>query len=73
MRGFALGLPGSMGSPSTCRRDGSAAFRNLIAGGELVGVALLAVIGVALIALVPAKQTADGASEGAARGRLPAP
>jgi tryptophan-rich sensory protein len=35
------------------------AFRNLIAHGELIGSAVLVVIGVALIALAPAKQTVE--------------
>jgi hypothetical protein len=38
------------------------AFRNLIARGELVGVAVLIVIGVALIVLAPAKQAFEKAS-----------
>ena len=38
------------------------AFRNLIARGELVGVAVLIIIGVALIALAPAKQSGELAS-----------
>src|ERR1035438_6229569 len=38
------------------------AFANLIARGELVGSAVLVVIGVALIALAPAKQPAERAS-----------
>jgi len=37
---------------------GTQALRNMISRGELAGVALLAVIGVALIALAPAKQRA---------------
>jgi len=37
---------------------GVQAFRNMISRGELVGVALLVVIGVALIALAPARQPA---------------
>ena len=37
---------------------GTQALRNIISRGELAGVALLAVIGVALIALAPAKQRA---------------
>ena len=37
------------------------AFRNLIPRGELVGVAALVIIGVALIALAPAKQTVERA------------
>jgi large-conductance mechanosensitive channel len=36
---------------------GVQAFRNFVARGELVGVAVLIVIGVALIALAPAKQS----------------
>jgi multisubunit Na+/H+ antiporter MnhB subunit len=35
------------------------AFRNLIARGELVGVAALVIIGVALIVLAPAKQSVE--------------
>ena len=35
------------------------AFLNLIAPGELIGSAVLVVIGVALIALAPGKQTAE--------------
>jgi tryptophan-rich sensory protein len=38
------------------------AFRNLVAHGELVGSAVLVVIGVALIALAPAKQGVERAS-----------
>ena len=38
------------------------AFRNLIARGELVGVAVLIIIGAALIALAPAKQSGELAS-----------
>jgi hypothetical protein len=38
------------------------AFRNLIARGELVGVAVLIIIGAALIALAPAKQSRELAS-----------
>jgi hypothetical protein len=41
---------------------GVQAFRNLIARGELLGVAALAIIGVALIALAPAKQPVEQAS-----------
>jgi len=37
---------------------GTQALRNMISRGELVGVAILVVIGVALIALAPAKQRA---------------
>ena len=35
---------------------GTQALRNMIAHGELIGVAVLAVIGAALLALAPAKQ-----------------
>jgi hypothetical protein len=35
------------------------AFRNLIPRGELTGVAVLIIIGVALIALAPAKQSGE--------------
>jgi drug/metabolite transporter superfamily protein YnfA len=38
---------------------GGQAFRNLIARGELLGVAALVIIGVALIVLAPAKQPAE--------------
>src|SRR6267378_2945533 len=38
------------------------AFRNFIARGELLGVALFAVIGVTLIVLAPAKQSMQSAS-----------
>jgi hypothetical protein len=38
------------------------AFRNLIARGELIGSAVLVIIGVSLIALAPAKQPVDRAS-----------
>jgi drug/metabolite transporter superfamily protein YnfA len=41
-------------------------FRNLIARGELIGSAVLVVIGVALIALAPAKQPVERHSETAA-------
>ena len=41
---------------------GFQAFRNLIPHGELIGVAVLIVIGIALIALAPAKQPAARAS-----------
>jgi hypothetical protein len=44
---------------------GVQAFRNMISRGELVGVALLVVIGVALIALAPAKQPAEQVSAAA--------
>jgi large-conductance mechanosensitive channel len=37
---------------------GLQAFRNMISRGELIGVALLVIIGIALIALAPAKQPA---------------
>jgi len=38
------------------------AFRNLIARGELIGSAVLVVIGVVLIGLAPAKQSGERAS-----------
>ena len=42
---------------------GFQAFRNLVQRGELIGVAVLIVIGVALIALAPAKQPVERVSE----------
>lgn len=39
---------------------GTQALRNMIAHGELIGVAVLVVIGAGLIALAPAKQPAYG-------------
>ena len=41
---------------------GTQALRNMISRGELVGVAILVVIGLALIALAPAKQCSAAAS-----------
>jgi len=41
---------------------GLQAYRKMIAQGELVGVAVLVVIGAALIVLAPAKQPKEGAS-----------
>jgi hypothetical protein len=41
---------------------GTQALRNMIAHGELIGVAALVVIGAALLALAPAKQPAEPAS-----------
>jgi hypothetical protein len=41
---------------------GTQAMRNMVARGELIGVAVLVVIGVTLIALAPAKQPAQSAS-----------
>lgn len=41
---------------------GVQALRNIMARGELVGVAVLAVIGVVLIALAPAKQSVERTS-----------
>jgi large-conductance mechanosensitive channel len=38
------------------------AFRNLVARGELIGSAVLVIIGVALIALAPAKQPVERTS-----------
>ena len=45
---------------------GAQAFVNLISRGELLGVAALVIIGVALIALAPAKQPVEQASTVAA-------
>jgi tryptophan-rich sensory protein len=42
------------------------AFRNLVARGELIGSAVLVVIGVALIVLAPAKQPVERRSAAAA-------
>jgi hypothetical protein len=42
------------------------AFRNMIARGELLGVAVFVIIGVALIALSPAKQSVERISAVAA-------
>jgi hypothetical protein len=52
---------------------GLQALRNIISRGELVGVILLVVIGIALIALAPAKQRADHASAVAVAGAPPVP
>jgi hypothetical protein len=41
---------------------GTQALRNMIAHGELIGVAALVVIGAALLALAPAKQPTEPAS-----------
>ena len=41
---------------------GTQALRNMIARGELIGVAVLIVIGAALIVLAPAKQPAESAA-----------
>lgn len=41
---------------------GTQALRNMIARGELIGVGVLVVIGVALIALAPAKESTEPAS-----------
>jgi hypothetical protein len=41
---------------------GTQACRNMVARGELIGVAVLVVIGVALIALAPAKQPTEPVS-----------
>ncbi len=45
---------------------GVQAYQKMIERGELVGVAVLAVIGVALIGLAPAKQPGERASAGGA-------
>ena len=52
---------------------GLQAFRNMIARVELVGVALLVVIGVVLIALAPAKRVAAQTSATTPAGKLPVP
>ena len=52
---------------------GLQAWRNVISRGELVGVAVLVVIGVALIALAPAKEPSDHASAAAVVGAPPVP
>ena len=52
---------------------GLQAFRNMIARVELVGVALLVVIGVALIALAPARQVAAQTWATAPAGSLTVP
>lgn len=49
---------------------GLQAFCNMIARVELVGVALLVVIGVALVALAPARQAAARISAPAPAGRI---
>ena len=41
---------------------GTQAFRNLIARGELIGVAVLILIGIALLALAPARPSGERAS-----------
>jgi hypothetical protein len=41
---------------------GTQAMRNMISRGKLIGVAVLVVIGAALIALAPTKQSAESAS-----------
>ena len=41
---------------------GTQALRNMISRGELIGVAILVVIGAAMIALAPAKQPTEPAS-----------
>jgi hypothetical protein len=52
---------------------GLQAMRNMISRGELAGVALLVVIGVALIALPPAEEPSDHASAVAVARRPPVP
>ena len=42
---------------------GSQALRNIVARGELIGAAVLVAIGVALIALAPAKRLAEAGSQ----------
>ncbi len=41
---------------------GTQALRNMVARGELIGVAVLVVIGIALLALAPSNQNAESAS-----------
>jgi hypothetical protein len=48
---------------------GFQALRGMISRGELVGVAILVVIGLVLIALMPAKRSADHASDSAVAGK----
>jgi len=52
---------------------GLQAARNMISRGELIGVAVLAAIGIALIALAPAEQRADHASAVAVAATPPLP
>jgi hypothetical protein len=52
---------------------GTQALRGMISRGELIGVAVLVIIGVAFIALAPAKQPAGQASAAAREGSLPVP
>ena len=47
------------------------AFCNLIPRGELIGVAVLIIIGVALIALAPGKQSGELRSAACAQARTP--
>jgi len=42
---------------------GTQAFRNMVARGELIGVAVLVIIGAVLIALAPAKQLLESPSQ----------
>jgi hypothetical protein len=48
---------------------GTQAYRNMIARGEMIGVAVLIVIGLALIVLAPARRPAEGASRPVLPGR----
>jgi hypothetical protein len=48
-------------------------YPNIVSRGELAGVALLVVIGVALITLAPAKRAANQAATFASAWRLPLP
>jgi hypothetical protein len=52
---------------------GLQALRNMISRGELVGVALLVVIGIALIVLAPAKESSDYTSALPAAGNASGP
>ncbi len=42
---------------------GTQAFRNMVARGELIGVAVLVIIGALLIALAPSKQPVESSSQ----------
>jgi hypothetical protein len=49
---------------------GTQALRNMISRGELVGVAILVIIGVVLIALAPAKQRVASVSDGSSTDQI---
>ena len=52
---------------------GMQAFHNMVPREELIGVALLVIIGIAFIALAPAKEPVGQASAAAREGSLPVP